>query len=94
MPKKHLYIDADMLVYTMGYATESKLTWADGSVSKVGSLADAKRIIQRSITHYLKTLKCLDFTLVMSGKGNWRFDIFPQYKANRVVLVKPIYYKL
>lgn len=32
-----------------------------------------------------------DFEFYMSGEGNWRYDIFPEYKANRKNIDKPIW---
>jgi 5'-3' exonuclease len=88
----HLLIDADMLVYTMGYASEQKTTFFDGSSAKTGDIKLAVRLIKQQIKTYCTLLGTDQYSLILSGKGNWRTKFFPEYKANRVVLTKPVCY--
>lgn len=87
-----LYIDGDMLVYKLGYAAEETTKWIDGSTSKTTSLATVKRLVRMAIRQYCKLFKTSSYELVVSGSGNFRFDYYPAYKANRVALTKPLCY--
>jgi 5'-3' exonuclease len=96
--KYHILIDGDMLVYTMGYASEQKLAFGDGTSVHTPDLRTAKRLIQSSIAKYLALFE-IDpedterYTVVLSGSDNWRLPLYPEYKANRKTLVKPLSYK-
>lgn len=92
MKKPKLYIDGDMLVYKLGYAAEEKVTWMDGTVSKAVDLSQVKRMVRRTIKGYLSLFGATEYELVVSGSGNYRMKFYPEYKANRVVLTKPMCY--
>lgn len=90
--KPHLLIDGDMLVYTIGYASESKGSFVDGAKFHQGDLDLCKRLIRKQIKHFLTLFNTDHYSLIVSGSGNYRTEFFPNYKANRVTLVKPICY--
>lgn len=92
MKKRRLLIDADYLVYTMGYASEKKANFADGDVIKTPDLDLAKRLILKTVKGFLNLFETDDYVLVLSGKGNWRSEFYSEYKANRASLIKPLCY--
>lgn len=93
---KHLLIDGDMLIYKIGYAAEATVMFADGTEYKDANLGVARRLISRRIQWYCRVFGLefhpKNYTLYLSGKGNWRYDFFPEYKANRKTLTKPAGY--
>lgn len=44
---------------------------------------------ESSFNQVLLDLNSQDFELYMSGEGNWRYDIYPEYKANRKNIERP-----
>ncbi len=88
-----LYIDADMLVYKLGYASEHRGRFPDGTKYSTPDLGLAKRLIKGAIKSYCLTFGTDDYKLILSGTGNWRFSFYPEYKANRATLVKPLSYE-
>ena len=78
-------IDADILVYRVGFTTED----ADEAIAR-WRLDD---VIQNSI---LKPLNAEQYRcyLTSSDMSNFRFGLFPQYKANRVAAKPRHYYVL
>lgn len=75
-------IDADLLVYRIGFTTQDEEEWIAGS--RVDSLID-DILIETKAEDY----KCF---LTSSDKSNFRFAIYPEYKANRKS-PKPIHYE-
>lgn len=76
-------IDADILVYRCGFAAEGEEEWV------------AKHYVDKDITRIADTTGCANFTcyLTSSDKSNFRYNIYPQYKANRVQ-PKPKHYEM
>lgn len=52
-------------------------------------LAVAKSQISKYIDTYYQASGCNNLTIFLGGKGNWRNDIYPLYKANRTASPKP-----
>ena len=90
MSKNHLLIDGDILIYKIATASEEATHWGDG----VWTLhADAKTCIG-NIENVLKTLQHnLDaetFTIALTDEKNFRKDVLPSYKSNRLGRRKPL----
>ena len=51
------------------------------------SLANLKGVIERIIEHP----KCTSWTVYIGGEGNFRYDIYEEYKASRDPLAKPLH---
>lgn len=85
----HRLIDGDMLVYSLGYASEHRTTFVGGDSFNAPDFKLAKRLINERLDGYCG---CSPHTIVLSGSGNYRLNLFPEYKANRTVLVKPTAY--
>jgi 5'-3' exonuclease len=66
-------IDGDVLVYRVGYTTNDDEEWI------------ARARLREMIGGILKAVNTMDYKIFLSdSKNNWRLDIFPNYKANRV----------
>lgn len=95
IPKfKIAIIDGDPIAYSCCYAVESK------EIDEVGNIniicEPIKNMYYNINSMVRKTLKMTGaetykIYLTPPGKDNFRFDIFPEYKANRKDTRKPIY---
>ncbi len=89
-------IDGDVLVYTLGYASEDKGEFVDGSTFHVANPNLAKRLIKSTVRKYLSKFDPGVKPLVVisgSSENNWRLGIYSEYKANRKTLTKPLAYR-
>ena len=74
-------IDADMIHYSVG--------WSIGD----GEVEDAYLKVDKFITSIGEATGCPDSRLFIGGEGNYRKDILPDYKANRIGKPKPTHHK-
>jgi len=83
-------IDGDILVYRIGFASESK--GEDGVV-----IADPVSFALHSMKKYLysiyKGAGATSVELILTGKDNFRDKVIPDYKGNRKDTSKPIHYQ-
>lgn len=96
-------IDADSLIYKSGFSFEDKTCWNELEVSlgieqepQVSWTADlllAKNAIDATIENIKFKTGCDEIELWLSGSGNFRFDVMPSYKGNRINSRKPVEYK-
>lgn len=77
-----LLIDADILTYKIGFATED----------------DPKHYVPNTLKKYLTKLiedsECTEYQLYLTGKNNFRYAVRGDYKATRTDLKKPKHYNL
>lgn len=74
-------IDGDILVYTVGFASE-----------KVSERQASSRLL-RTLDTIINATQCSSYRLFLSdSRGNFRNSIFPLYKANRTA-PKPVHYE-
>lgn len=74
-------IDGDILVYTVGFASE-----------KVSERHASSRLL-RTLNTIINATQCSSYRLFLSdSRGNFRNSIFPLYKANRTA-PKPVHYE-
>jgi DNA polymerase-1 len=84
-----LLIDADLLLYRAAAATEFEMgVEIEGSEDedlfvRVGSLNDGIAAAEAEIARLKSKLQATDVVLCLTGKDNFRKDIWPTYKANR-----------
>ena len=76
-------IDGDVIKYRCGFAVESDLG--------IEPIENALSNTRNSIEDIISTTKASDVEVVISGKQNYRMDIYPEYKANRPDR-KPVYF--
>ena len=84
MSSKIAFIDADFLVYSVGFTTEE----------------DSEHIAKARLTEWLENfvyvrLQCDDYVAWITGKGNFRYDLAKTvpYKGNRKDAKKPKHYE-
>ncbi len=90
-----LLIDSDGWVWRYGFKAQKKLEPilpTDEAVIVLEPFDAVVRALHAGIEKALELSGCDDYTLYLSGYDNFRYDIDPMYKANRMDMVKPIYY--
>lgn len=90
---KTLLIDMDVLRYRYGFAAQKTKEQDDGTkviiVEKPQAVADA---LLWGIRRMCNLTKCREYIGYLSGPGNFRLQIDPEYKANRKDSQKPFHY--
>lgn len=71
-----LHIDSDSLVYAVGFAVQNK----DGTVEPLEHVLST---VKRSIKNLLDNVEHIGFQLYLTGRDNFRMELYPEYKANR-----------
>tara|TARA_R100001594_G_scaffold146781_2_gene198708 strand:+ start:6489 stop:7253 length:765 start_codon:yes stop_codon:yes gene_type:complete len=88
--KRTAVIDGDMVVYRAGFASEHAVRWEDDIWTLQSCESDMKSIIDEMIEDATHKTEAEDYLMVFSDKRNFRYDIFPKYKANRKGKRKPL----
>ena len=78
-------IDGDLLVYACVMAAEYGNEIEDVNLHEILNAIDSK------IMNIKARLNASRVRLFFSGKGNFRFDVMPEYKANREFVIPPHY---
>lgn len=80
----NLLVDADILVFRMCFAHEKKIDWGDGVESVMMEPHVAKGRLKNMIAKYAAINDCDSVTLCFTSRKNFRYNVYPDYKANRV----------
>ncbi len=101
-------LDGDVLVYGCGFSSDGNARKEAVEVARLAGrphtsdedLAEMKepldfalKIVKNKIEEVMETTKATECKIYIGGKGNYRFDIQPDYKANRKGAKKPHWYK-
>lgn len=94
MTRQHrtLLLDGDIFVYRITAANEEPIDWGNDFWTLHSDFAQCRDILDGQIEEYLETLKADRVVLAFSPKLNFRYRVYPQYKAHRVGKRKPITY--
>lgn len=87
-----LLIDGDIVLYSSSVATEHAVQWNDDVWVLSANLEQARDMARKYIDEVTEKLKATEVTICLSGKGNFRYDLNPNYKSNRKDTRKPIVY--
>jgi|TARA_R100000455_G_C6271727_1_gene128108 DNA polymerase-1 len=87
---KKAIIDGDMFLYKSAFSSEVETRWDDDVWTLHTDLNQAKLDIEQSFSAILSTLGVDDMVVALSDSDNFRKDFFPEYKANRNNLRKPL----
>jgi DNA polymerase-1 len=90
MKKRTAVIDGDMIVYRAAFASEEEIKWDDDIWTLQSNEPEMKVIIDDMMEFIQDATQCEELTLVFSDSRNFRYDIFPEYKANRKGKRKPL----
>lgn len=84
MSDPRLLIDADGILYRAVAAAEYEADWGDGIYVSSTNIAQAKDMFLSQIEAIQRELGDGQLVFVLSGDGNFRKELDPTYKANRV----------
>ncbi len=87
---KTLYIDGDMLAYRAAFSNEVETKWDDNVWTLHTDVNSALAYFDDFITSLCKKFKTEAYQIVFSPRRNFRYEIFPAYKANRSGSRKPL----
>lgn len=95
--KNIILIDTDILVYRSSSAVQKDIDWGDGLWTCHAYLSDAQETLYNTLSDIKAELYNLGYKdnyycFCVSDKHNFRKDINPDYKANRVNHRKPTCY--
>lgn len=82
-------IDGDIICYRFAFLNEYDVDFAtelDADTSEVVTIMrieDAKKNVDDFIRHIVKEVKADDYMVMLSGDDNFRYGVYPDYKANR-----------
>ena len=83
-------IDADSLLYKVGFALEDSIDWdCDDNHSHYSNLEKQQQSIKDKVNTIVKATGCDSYELWLTGSGNFREDNPLGYKQNRVGIRKP-----
>lgn len=95
-------VDADSLLYKVGFALEDKVIWnemevlsgleQEEDIDYFTNIEQCYRTFDQFVDNILFATDCFDVFLVFSGKGNFRLDFPIDYKTNRKDSRKPLGY--
>ena len=88
--KRTAVIDGDMVVYRAGFASEQEIKWDDDIWTLQSSEPEMKVIIDDMIEYAVDQTQSDAYLMVFSDSRNFRYSIFPDYKANRKDKRKPL----
>ena len=87
-----LLLDGDIFVYRITAASEVPIDWGNDLWTLHSDLAECREALDRQIENYLEVLKADKVVLAFSPAKNFRYRVYPQYKAHRAGKRKPITY--
>jgi DNA polymerase-1 len=92
MAKLDLLIDGDLLLYKTACGVEKEVQWDEENHVLFANMEDAWGCIQDNIIQLTDKFSTNSIIFALTGKGNFRKDLFPLYKANRQGTRKPLCY--
>tara|TARA_A200000159_G_scaffold66912_2_gene61918 strand:- start:2021 stop:2746 length:726 start_codon:yes stop_codon:yes gene_type:complete len=85
-----LLIDGDIVAYRAATACEQPIDWGDGHWTLHAFEHDVEQNIDHFMEDLVKESKCKKWVTCLTGTKNFRKDVDPTYKANRVDKRKPM----
>lgn len=92
-PHRTLLIDGDILVYRIAASAEVPIDWGNDLWTLHSDFGYCRDALDAQIDMYLEELKANGVVLAFSPPKNFRYRVYPEYKANRTGKRKPIVYK-
>ena len=86
-------IDSDSIVYGACLSIKSQVDKGDIDGDDEFLLRCVKHQLRTMINRIIKETDCDEYLVVLSGHENFRYSIYPDYKANRKRLEKPPFFK-
>jgi DNA polymerase-1 len=86
-------IDADIDLYQISQQNQTEVHWDESTISMSFNLANAKHVFDETIAGIVQKVEADSYLLCISGDNNFRKKNFPEYKANRKDVRKPMGYQ-
>ena len=87
---KKILLDADMLAYRAAFANEVETKWDEDTWTLTCKESDMKREVKSFMLNLSERMQSDDIVPVFSTSTNYRYDLWPDYKANRKDKRKPV----
>lgn len=87
---KTALIDGDMIAFRIASAVETPIDWGDDLWTLHSDLGLARDLLDSKMAEIMEETGCTKARFAVSGRQNFRFDLYPAYKANRKGTRKPI----
>lgn len=87
-----LLIDGDIVLYSSSVATEFTCDWGGDNWVLSSNLEQAQDIARKYLDEATSRFEATEVTICLSGQGNFRYDLNPNYKSNRKNTRKPLVY--
>ena len=87
---KTVLIDGDEVAYKAAFVSEVPIKWDEDTWTLHSSERDMSDSIETLIEQALRDTHCNGTYVALSGGNNFRLDVYPDYKANRVGKRKPL----
>ena len=92
MANVDLLIDADLLLYKAACGVEKEVRWDEENHMLWSNKEDAWGVIEDNIRSLQNQFEPVDMIFCLTGKGNFRKEVYPDYKGNRLGVRKPLCY--
>lgn len=89
-PTRTLLIDGDIALYQVASSVEVATDWGEGMWTLHSDLKQGIPAFDKQIETYIENLEADHVKICLTGRANFRKDIFPEYKLNRVAKRKPL----
>jgi len=95
LPKRKLtlLVDADLYLFMAASAVEIETQWGAWEWTLTANLQEAAAKFDNAVDSLMDELKGTDVIMALTDDVNWRKDVLPTYKHNRVGKRKPTCYK-
>jgi DNA polymerase I len=83
-------VDADIIAYQAAAASEHPFNWGEGLWTLHAFENDAIVHLENAITSIIEATGVTELRMALTSPNNWRQDVLPTYKMNRVGVRKPM----
>lgn len=90
MKKTLLLIDGDLLAYRVSAAIEEATRWDDGVWTYTADENVAFKTFDKKVKQIVRASNADDYIICYSDTENFRKEVFPDYKSNRVDIRRPL----
>jgi DNA polymerase-1 len=89
-PTRTLLVDGDIALYQVASSVEIATDWGGGMWTLHSDLNQGIPAFNKQIETYMENLEADHVKICLTGRANFRKDILPEYKLNRVAKRKPL----
>ena len=93
--RKCLLVDGDISLFMSAFGNQHSIQWDEETESEYTNFQNATEVMDNTIRHAMKVSNCDEVVVALScpPSTNFRYEVFPEYKANRKGKEKPTLYK-